>query len=83
MHQHKINNILDNTSFKNLLQHHIKKITGYVFDESSNEYNKWNNYSYKLRNDVVHRGKKVSDVDSFNSITTVADTIKFLISLNL
>jgi|GEM_PF-2528689 len=74
-----IENILE-TGLKNLLCDHIKILTGHDFC-STQEYNNWEKNAYDIRNDTVHKGKIVSDVESSNAILTVTNTIKFLMSL--
>lgn len=75
----EIEKILE-AGFMNLLCHHIKKLTGHDFT-STQEFNIWKTDAYKIRNDTIHKGKKVSENESSKAITTVADTIKFILSL--
>jgi hypothetical protein len=74
----QINNILE-AGFKNLLEYHIKNLTGFDFFNSK-EYSAWYTDSYDKRNKIVHRGFNASDLDSYNAVTKVGDTIKFIMS---
>jgi hypothetical protein len=72
----QIINILQ-TGFKNLLKIHIKVVTGFDF-ETSPYYGKWENLSYKLRNDIVHEGKNTSAEASRLALETISEIIEFI-----
>ena len=48
---------------------------------SSQKYKDWKQYSYNVRNDVVHRGKSVSSYESKIAVETNSEAIKFIASL--
>lgn len=76
----EIENILE-AGFKNLLRNHIRILTDTDF-ANTNEYNVWENSVYEKRNEVVHRGGTASDVDSAETVTKVAETIRYINSLS-
>jgi hypothetical protein len=77
--EEELENILE-TGLKNLLHIHIKKVTGTNFHVTQ-EYLDWEKYAYYIRNETIHKGARVSDIDSAKAISTVSNTIKFLMSL--
>jgi len=77
--EEEVKNILE-SGLKNLLYIHLKKVTGHDFC-ATQQYAEWEKYAYDIRNETVHKGTVVSDVDSDRAITTVSNTIKFLMSL--
>jgi hypothetical protein len=79
MSEVKIQKILE-TGLMNLLRDHIKKIAGHDF-YSSQEFTNWERDAYQIRNETVHKGKKISENESTNAITTVSNTIWFILSL--
>jgi hypothetical protein len=66
----------------NLLRDHIIKLTGDDFC-STQEYSNWQHDAYDIRNDTVHRGKKISENESFKAIQAVSDAVKFILSMGL
>ncbi|HXW11663.1 MAG TPA: hypothetical protein VD694_02795 [Nitrososphaeraceae archaeon] len=79
MSEVKIQKILE-TGLMNLLRDHIKKITGHDF-YSSQEFTNWERDAYQIRNETVHKGKKISENESSKAITTVSNTIRYILPL--
>lgn len=75
-----IDNILE-AGLINLLECHIKILTNHDF-LSNPRYLNWKEFFYEVRNDIVHRGKCVSQESSKVAVETCADAIEFLLSLN-
>ena len=75
----QIQNILE-AGLANLLKDHIRLVTEMDF-HSSSHYKKWKKYAYDVRNDVIHRGKNVSELESKIAVETNNATIKFISSL--
>lgn len=71
-----IKNQLD-AGFKNLLKDHIKKVRAHDF-YSTPLYDDWEKLAYKVRNDVVHKGRNVTGDVSKIAIETTAKAIRFL-----
>lgn len=77
--EEEIEKILE-AGLMNLLRNHIKNITGHDF-ASTQEFSNWETNAYKIRNETVHKGKKISENESTKAITMVSETIKFILSL--
>lgn len=75
----KISDILE-AGLANLLKDHIKIVTGLDF-HSSAQHKEWEKHAYRVRNDVIHRGKNVSAQESKITLETNASTIKYIFSL--
>lgn len=58
----KISDILE-AGLANLLKDHIKIVTRIDF-HSSTQYKEWEKNAYRVRNDVIHRGKNGSAQES-------------------
>jgi hypothetical protein len=78
MSEEKIEKILE-AGLMNLLRDHIKKIMGHDLC-STQEFNNWERDAYKIRNETVHKGKVISENESSKAITTVSETIRFILS---
>jgi hypothetical protein len=79
--EEKIKNILE-AGLMNLLRDHIVKLTGIDFC-STDEFTNWEKNAYKIRNDTVHEGKKISEDDSSKAIEATSNAVKFILSLSI
>ena len=75
----KISDIFE-AGLANLLKDHIKIVIGIDF-HSSTQHKEWEKNAYRVRNDVIHRGKNVSAQESKITLETNASTIKYIFSL--
>ena len=81
--QERIDNLLENTGFKNLVRDHLAKRLGVTLDKQfsgSDPLSNWLRVAYKLRNQVAHTGYKPTTSETIEAMRLASELIHFVAS---
>jgi hypothetical protein len=78
--QERIDNIMERTSFKNLVKDHLAPRLGVPLDEQSRSdpLNSWFWVAYVLRNQVAHRGRKPTPEEAVEAIRLAHELVYYV-----
>jgi tetratricopeptide (TPR) repeat protein len=79
--QERIDNLLEDTGFQNLIKDHLAKRLGVALDKQfngSDPLSNWLRVAYKLRNRVAHTGYKPTVSETIEAMRLASDLIHFV-----
>ena len=73
----KVENIMM-CGLKNLIEHHLPKVTGKLFSKGQADYDNWSLNTNEMRNQVVHNGYESTEQEAKKAILGVENALTYL-----